>query len=271
MRALHDSEPGLKLTTLCHVLSVPRSSLYYRSDKAEDATVRLAISAVAGNWPRYGSERITAQLRREGFTFQGKAVGERRVREIMRQMGLLGKPRKRRIRTTDSNHAHPRYPNRVKDLEITRPNQVWVSDITYIALGNGFVYLAVIMDVFTRSIRGWALSRGLDGGLTLLALQRALNKGKPEIHHSDQGKQYAAGEYVDLLQRHGVAVSMAATGCPEENGYAERLMRTIKEEHVSLTEYANFPDALAQIGQFLTDVYQKKRIHSSLVTRLSDP
>ena len=264
MRALHDSEPGLKLTTLCRVLSVPRSTLYYQPGKAEDAAVRLAISAAAGNWPRYGSERITAQLRREGFTFQGKAVGERRVREIMRQMGLLGKPKKRRIRTTDSNHAHPRYPNLVKEMEITRPNQVWVSDITYIALGNSFVYLAVIMDVFTRSIRGWALSRGLDGSLTLLALQRALHLGKPEIHHSDQGKQYAAAEYVDLLQRHGAAVSMAATGCPEENGYAERLMRTIKEEHVSLTEYANFPDALAQIGQFLTDVYQKKRIHSSL-------
>jgi putative transposase len=238
VRALHDSQPGLKLTTLCRVLGVPRSTLYYQSDKAEDAAIRSAISTVAGNWPRYGSERITAQLRREGFTFGGKPVGERRVREIMRKMGLLGKPKKRRIRTTDSNHAHPRFPNLVKELEIKRPNQVWVSDITYIALGNGFVYLAVIMDVFTRSIRGWALSRGLDGSLTLLALQRALNTanaGKPEIHHSDQGKQYAAGEYVELLLRHGVAVSMAATGCPEENGFAERLMRTIKEEHVSLT------------------------------------
>ena len=264
MKALHDLQPAWKLTTLCRVLSVPRSTLYYQTEKAEDSAVCSAISTVAGDWPRYGSERITAQLRREGFTFHGKPVGERRVRSLMRQLGLLGKPRKRRIRTTDSNHTHPRFENLVKDLRVTRPNQVWVSDITYIALGSGFVYLAVIMDVFTRSIRGWSLSRGLDGGLTLTALKRALQGGRPEIHHSDQGKQYAATEYVELLLEHGAAVSMAATGCPEQNGYAERLMRTIKEEHVSLTEYAGFPDALSQIGQFLSDVYQKKRIHSSL-------
>lgn len=140
-----------------------------------------------------------------------------------------------------------------------------VSDITYIRLGGGFVYLAVIMDVFTRSIRGWFLSRRLDGDLTLIALKRALQAAAaPEIHHSDQGGQYAATKYVSLLQSRDVRVSMASVGCPEENGFAERLMRTIKEEHVSLTEYVNFADALAQIGQFVTDVYQTKRIHSSL-------
>lgn len=135
---------------------------------------------------------------------------------------------------------------------------------TYVRLGNGFVYLAVIMDVFTRCIRGWFLSRRLDGDLTLIALKRALEQNTPEIHHSDQGGQDAATEYVILLQSRGAKVSMAAVGCPEENGFAERLMQTIKEEHVSLTEYADFGDALAQIGQFLSDVYQNKRIHSSL-------
>jgi putative transposase len=176
----------------------------------------------------------------------------------------LAKPPKRRIRTTNSNHEHPRYENQVKELEVTRPNQVWVADITYIALGSGFVYLAVIMDVFTRSIRGWALSRSIDGDLTLTALKRALAVGPPEIHHSDQGVQYAAADYVALLKSQEVAISMAAVGCPEENDYAERLMRTIKEEHVSLTEYSDFADAKAQIDRFLNEVYQHKRIHSSL-------
>jgi transposase InsO family protein len=135
---------------------------------------------------------------------------------------------------------------------------------TYIALHQEFVYLAVIMDVFTRCIRGWFLSRRLDADLTVTALKRALAQGNPEIHHSDQGVQYAATEYVSTLQAAAVRVSMAAVGCPEENGYAERLMRTIKEEEVALTEYEDYGDACRQIGRFLEDVYQTKRIHSSL-------
>ena len=249
---------------LCSVLSVPRSTLYYRSTKRDETPLKQAVQTTAGAWPRYGSQRITAQMRREGVCFHEKPIGERRTRRLMREMGLLAKPRPRKVRTTNSNHAFPRFENLVKGLAVTHPNQVWVSDITYIALGSGFVYLAILMDVFTRCIRGWFLSRRLDGDLTLIALKRALENATPEIHHSDQGGQYAATDYVSLLQSQGVLVSMAAVGCPEENGFAERLMRTIKEEHVSLTEYANFADALAQIGPFLTDVYQAKRIHSSL-------
>ena len=264
MKRLLDSPPSWPLSAICAALSVPRSSFYYQAETRDDAALRHAIQETAGAWPRYGSARITAQLRRDGFVLEGKVVGERRVRGLMRQMGLLAKPPKRRVRTTNSDHPHKRYENRVKNLVVTRPNQVWVSDITYIALGSGFVYLAVIMDVFTRSIRGWALSRSIDGDLTIKALKLAFEGGTPEIHHSDQGVQYAATEYVALLKSRQVAVSMASVGCPEENGYAERLMRTIKEEHVSLTEYADFDDAKAQIGQFLTDVYQHKRIHSSL-------
>jgi transposase InsO family protein len=226
--------------------------------------VKEAIQTTAGAWPRYGSQRVAAQMKRDGITFRGKPVGERRTRRLMREMGLLAKSRSRKPRTTDSNHGFPRFENLVKDLKVSHPNEVWVSDITYVRLGNGFVYLAVIMDVFTRSIRGWFLSRRLDGDLTLIALKRALENHTPEIHHSDQGGQYAATEYVSLLQSRSVRISMAAVGCPEENGYAERLIRTIKEEHISLSEYADFGDALAQIGQFLSDVYQNKRIHSSL-------
>src|SRR5262249_6104962 len=146
----------------------------------------------------------------------------------------------------------------VQNLEITGPDQVWVGDITYIRLRRDFVYLAVLMDVFTRSIRGWHLSRNLDQMLTLAALERALIMATPRIHHSDQGLQYAATAYVERLQGLGVTLSMAAVGEARENGYAERLMRTIKEEEVNLTEYLDFADAQRQIAQFLDDVYNVK-------------
>lgn len=139
-----------------------------------------------------------------------------------------------------------------------------MSDITYIRLGKEFVYLAVIMDVFTRAIRGWNLSHRLDRSLTVTALQRALKKGAPKIHHSDQGVQYASTDYTDLLKGNQVQISMSHKGSPEENPYAERLIRTIKEEEVDLSEYRDFAEAQAQIGHFIEEVYQKKRIHSSL-------
>ena len=141
---------------------------------------------------------------------------------------------------------------------------MWVADITYVRVRSEFVYLAVLMDVFTRAIRGCELSRSLDGGLTLTALGRAVRRGRPGIHHSDQGVQYAAAAYVERLAAVGAAISMAAVGVPEENGYAERLIRTIKEEEVALTEYRDYPDARRQLGRFLDAVYNRKRIHSSL-------
>lgn len=139
-----------------------------------------------------------------------------------------------------------------------------MGDITYIRLGCEFVYLAVLMDVFTRSIRGWQLGRSLEVDLTLVALKRALVGGKPEIHHTDQGVQYAAKAYTESLEKQNIAISMAAVGEAWQNGYAERLMRTIKEEEVDLSEYRNFAEAYEQIGKFLEEVYTKKRIHSSL-------
>ena len=152
------------------------------------------------------------------------------------------------VRTTDSRHAFPRYENLVKTLEIEAPEHVWVADITYVKLEREFVYLAVILDVFTRLIRGWHLGRSLDQGLTLAALERALLVGTPRIHHSDQGVQYAATAYVTRLTDLGVVLSMAKVGEPRENGYAERLMRTIKEEEVTLSEYRDYADARRQIG-----------------------
>ena len=161
----------------------------------------------------------------------------------MHELGICGEAPKRTPRTTDSSHPYPRFPNLVEGLEAKRPDQVWVADITYIRLRKEFVYLSVLMDVFTRCIRGWHLGRSLEQELTLTALSRAFERGCPEIHHSDQGVQYAATAYVDMLKAREVKISMASVGEPEENGYAERLMRTIKEEEVDLSEYEDFGDA----------------------------
>ena len=183
----------------------------------------------------------------------------------MQQLGLQRPVKKRKTRTTNSDHPFPRYPNLVKGEKAQHPDAIWVADITYVRLERDFVYLAVLMDVFTRAVRGWHLSRSLDHQLTLKALERALASGHcPFIHHSDQGLQYACKDYTDRLQDEHVRISMAAVGKPEENGFAERLMRTIKEEEVDLSEYADFHDAYQRIGRFLEDVYTRKRIHSAL-------
>ena len=247
------------INKLCEVLGVPRSSAYYEPRPDEDRPLRDALIEVAGRWPTYGYRRLTEQLKREGHV-----VNTKRVRRLMHELGIAGKAPPRKPRTTDSGHAFPRYPNLVEGLEVVRPDQVWVADITYIRLRKEFVYLSVIMDVYTRCIRGWHLGRGLDQELTLVALRRAYEHGRPEIHHSDQGVQYAATAYVEMLTAAGAAVSMASVGEPEENGYAERLMRTIKEEEVDLSEYEDFGDALRGLGRFLDEVYNRKRIHSSL-------
>ena len=249
------------IRVVCRLLGVPRSSIYYAAQPVPDdeAMLKTVLLDTAGEWPTYGYRRLTALMRRLGWR-----VNSKRVRRWMDELGIHGMTPTRTKRTTNSKHAFPRYPNLVKDLEITRPNQVWVADITYIRLRREFVYLAILMDVFTRTIRGWHLGRDLDQGLTLAALERALLVAVPEMHHSDQGLQYAATAYVERLQNLGVTLSMAAIGEPRENGYAERLMRTIKEEEVNLSEYHDFADAKRQITQFLDDVYNVKRIHSSL-------
>ena len=244
---------------LCDVLGCPRSSYYYRPHGSEEEGLQSAIEQVALEWPTYGSRRITAQLRRQGW-----AVNRKRVSRLLREMGLQLKRKRKRHHTTDSGHLFARYPNLVQGLEVIHPDQVWVADITYVRLLRACVYLAVIMDVFTRGIRGWHLGRGLDQELTLTALWRALSAHRPAIHHSDQGVQYAAVAYVETLQAHGIRISMAEVGAAWQNGYAERLIRTIKEEAVYLYEYHDYDEAYQQIGRFLEDVYMHKRIHSSL-------
>ena len=244
---------------VCRVLAVTPSSHYYRPVGRDEVALRAAIEELTGRWPTYGYRRITAELKRAGWR-----VNHKRVARLMDEMGVQVKRKRARRHTTDSDHDGPRFPNLVRDLEVVRPDQVWVADITYIRLARGFVYLAVVMDVFTRAIRGWELRRDLDRSLTVTALLRALRHGRPEVHHSDQGVQYAAQEYVDHLRGSKTAISMSDAGAAWQNGYAERLIRTIKEEEVDLSEYEDYDDALSQLGHFLDDVYMHKRIHSAL-------
>jgi putative transposase len=251
--------PEYPVKTICAVIELPRSSYYHKPNRPTDESLRTALLAQAEAWPTYGYRRLTAQLQREGWQ-----VNHKRIQRLMQEMGLQGEAPVRKVRTTNSQHGYRRYPNLVQNLSIVRPHQVWVADITFVRLAHKFVYLAVIMDVFTRRICGWHLSHTLDQSLTLRALQMALQDAVPEIHHSDQGGQYAATAYVARLTQAKVAISMADVGEAWQNGYAERLMRTIKEEEIDLSDYQDFHDAYQQISRFLTDVYNRKRIHSSL-------
>lgn len=251
--------PDYSVTLMCTLLGCARSSYYHQAEQPDQTELKAAIEAVVAESPTHGYRRVTAQLRRQEWT-----VNRKGVQRLMREMGLQIRIKRKTPRTTNSEHPFPRYPNLVDDLEIVRPGQVWVSDITYIRLRQEFVYLAVIMDVFTRCIRGWHLGRSLDQSLTLISLDRALADHTPEIHHSDQGIQYAATAYTATLQAANAQISMAEAGEAWQNGHAERLVRTIKEEGVDLSDYEDYTDVLCQLGRFLNDLYMHKRIHSSL-------
>ena len=249
------------IRTLCELMELSRSSFYYQAAPRDEGEVRQAIESVAAEFPTYGSRRLAHQVGREPFKFR---VNRKRMRRLMAEMSLRCRVKRRKVQTTDSRHHFPRYQNLVRALKIDHPNKVWVADLTYIKLREEFIYLAIIMDDHTRVIRGWSLGRSLGVELTLGALEQALLKGRPEIHHSDQGLQYAAADYVSRLSQVGSQISMAEVGHAEQNGYAERLIRTIKEEEVALNDYRDLEDARDQSGRFIDDVYLTKRIHSSL-------
>lgn len=240
------------------MLDVVPSTYYYQSQAQDDLALREALEAVAVQYPRYRSRRITVELCHAGWT-----VNRKRIQRIMREENLVVDVR-RYCQTTMSRHAYGRYPNLIKHLDIVQPDQVWGADLTHIRLPRQFVYLAVLLDIFTRSIRGWALEAHLMEDLPKSALQQALLQRHPELHHSDQGVQYAATGYIALLQAAGVQISMAARGKPTENAYVERFMRTLKEEEVSLHEYEDLADARTHIAHFLDQVYMQKHIHSAL-------
>ena len=253
---------GYPVSARCAVLELARSSYYHQAKPRDDQSLREAIATVAGHRPTYGSRRVAVELNRAS---RGPRVGRHLARRLMREMDLDIKLKRARGRGTDSRHGYRRYRNLVKGIKPQHPDQVWVADITYVPVGSRFAYLALIMDVFTRSVRGWHLSWQLGQDLTLTALQKALDRyPAPETHHSDQGGQYAAKAYVKLLRDHGTQISMAAKGKPSENGYVERLIRTIKEEEVYRSEYQNIDEAREQLGDFIDVVYNQLRPHSAL-------
>jgi len=244
---------------LSAVLDCPVSTAYYVSRDRDESDLVAAIEQVLLRFPFYGYRKVHQQLLRGGAS-----GGEHVVRRLLREMGATRSVGKVRVQTTDSKHTHPRYPNRIKGLKLKQPNQVWVADITYIRLGRRFIYLAVILDAYTRAVRGWALSRNIDQQLTLAALDMALAHGRPSIFHSDQGSQYAAWLHTERLLEQDIKISMSDKASPTQNGLVERFMRTVKEEHVDYSEYANFDDACRQISHWLEVVYMRERLHQAL-------
>jgi len=249
------------------MMELPRSTYYYhpcnRQEKLkQDADLRDRIEQIVLEFSGYGYRRITRQLQREGFR-----VNHKRVLRIMREANLLCRKKKRFTVTTDSKHAFRVYPNLVKDLPLTGINQVWIADITYIRLLYEFVYLAAILDAFSRKVVGWALGRTLDSELTLTALKSALKARKPPggcIHHSDRGVQYACYEYVKALKENHFHLSMGRKGNPYDNARIESFFKSLKQEEVYIYEYRDFQEAKERIGYFLDVVYNQKRLHSAL-------
>jgi putative transposase len=258
--------PEVPLKYLCELMGVSRSWYYERptpEHRAQrDIQLRDAIERILLEFPGYGYRRVTAALRREGW-----AVNHKRVLRIMREESLLCQLKRRLMPTTDSAHAFGKYPNLIKDTKLDGLDQVWVADITYVRLPAIFCYLAAVLDAYSRKCVGWHLSRWIDTRLALSALEMALAARRPEvglIHHSDQGVQYASAEYVERLEKAGAQISMASVGNPYENAKAESFFRTLKLEEVYIKDYRDFEEAQENIGEFIEEVYNEKRLHSSL-------
>ena len=259
MRTLAAAYP---VQMLCEVVDLSPSTYSYQSHSSDELNLRAALETIAVEHPRYGSRRLTEELKRAGWP-----ISRKRVQRLMQEENLLVQVR-RYCRTINSKHGYGRYPNLIKHMEIVRPDQVWCADLTYIRLPRQFVYLAVILDLFTRSIRGWELAGNMLESLPKAALERALANGHLQIHHSDQGVQYASLGYTSLLQTAQVQISMSARGRPTENAFVERFMRTLKEEEVSLNEYEDMTDARAHLSHFLRAGVSAQE--DSFLARLSD-
>lgn len=254
------------MNALCQMTGVSRAG-FYRSRAPRqvwpvEMEIRDQMQKIALESPAYGYRRMTAALRQGGFD-----INHKRVLRMMREDNLLCVRRRRFVLTTDSRHNLPIYPNLARQIAPTAINQLWVADITYIRLRTEFVYLAVVLDAFSRRVIGWALGRTLEAQLAVSALRMALQDRKPRpdlVHHSDRGVQYASLDYTELLKQHQAKISMSRKGNPYDNAACESFMKTLKYEEVYRNEYRDFQEAHARIGEFLESIYNQKRLHSAL-------
>ena len=249
-------------------MELARSSFYYQPKEADtaeetaDMDILDRIEAICVDFHGYGYRRVTRQLHYDGFQ-----VNHKKVLRLMRESDLLCRIKRKWVRTTDSKHSLPVYQNLIKDKHITGINQIWLADITYIRIRHGFVYLAAILDAFSRKVIGYATSRSMDTGLVLEALKMSIanrNPGFGIIHHSDRGVQYASLEYTTKLKEHGFAVSMSGKGNPYDNATMESFFKTLKHEEVYLSEYENLSEVQSRLPYFIEQVYNLKRLHSSI-------
>jgi putative transposase len=254
------------VNALCQMTGLSRAGFYRwrvprRTDPVE-MEIRDQMQKVALESPAYGYRRITAELQQRGFD-----VNHKRVLRMMGEDNLLCARQRSFVVTTDSRHNLPTYPNLAGTVTPTAINQLWVADITYIRLRTEFIYLAVVLDAFSRRVIGWALGRTLEAELAVAALRMALIERQPEsglVHHSDRGVQYASLEYTGMLKQHQAIISMSRKGNPYDNAACESFMKTLKYEEVYRNEYRDFQEARASIGEFLECVYNQKRLHSAL-------
>jgi putative transposase len=257
---------GEAVNALCEMTGLSRAGYYRwripRSDSPVEMELREELQRVAVESLAYGYRRITAELQRRGFE-----VNHKRVLRLMRQDNLLCLRRRYFVLTTDSRHDLPVYPNLAREIKPSGVNQLWVADITYIRLRTEFVYLAVVLDAFSRKVIGWALGRTLQAELAISALRTALAQRQLTaglVHHSDRGVQYAAHSYTDLLKQNGIQISMSRKGNPYDNAACESFMKTLKYEEVYRNEYRDMNDAYCCIGEFIERVYNEQRLHSAL-------